>query len=197
MTKYSNHDHYIDGKTGVLKNKLGITDAALLEKQEANYAAVRSFELAQKPIKGHLDLRHLKAIHKHLFSDVYAWAGKIRDVDISRGESFFAHHNHIETAAEKLFRKLAEENYLARLTTAEFSERAAYYLGEINVLHPFREGNGRTQREFISHLAYKNGFYIDWKNITRKEMIQASIESMNGDYSKFAEYIEANIRNIS
>lgn len=196
MTKYSNHDHYIDDKTGVLRNKLGITDAALLEKQEADYATVRSFELAQKPREGHFDLRHLKAIHQHLFGDVYTWAGKIRDVDISRGESFFAHHNHIETAAGKLFRELAEENYLARLPKAEFSSRAAYYLGEMNVLHSFREGNGRTQREFISHLAYKNGFYIDWKNITRKEMIQASIESMNGDYSKFAEYIKANIRKI-
>jgi cell filamentation protein len=193
MTKYSNHDHYVDQASGVLTNKLNIADAETLEKQEADYAAVRSYELSQNPIKGSFDLAHLKAIHKQLFGDLYSWAGELRDIDISKGDNFFAHHMHIESAAIPIFKQLAEELYLAGITPAEFSERAAYYLGEINALHPFREGNGRAQREFINHLAYKNGYRIDWGNITQQDMIQASIESFKGNCSKFADYIRANI----
>jgi cell filamentation protein len=76
-------------------------------------------------------------------------------------------------------------------------KRAAYYLGEINALHPFREGNGRAQREFINHLAYKNGYFIEWKNISQADMIQASIESFHqGDNTKFAALIRDNLRNL-
>jgi fido (protein-threonine AMPylation protein) len=196
MTKYSNRDHYLDPATGVLKNKLGITDAAILEKQEADYAAARSYELARNPIKGKFDLAHLQAIHKHLFCDLYPWAGKLRTIDISRGDTFFSHHAHIESAARPIFKKLETEKYLAELDIVTFSDRAAHYLGEVNALHPFREGNGRAQREFINHLAYKNGYRLDWKNITQSDMIQASIESFKGDCSKFAAYIQANISKL-
>lgn len=78
-----------------------------------------------------------------------------------------------------------------------FSERAAYYLREINALHPFREGNGRVQREFINHLAYKNGYFIEWKNVSQADMIQASIDSFQrGDNTKFAGFIQDNLRKL-
>ena len=196
-TKYSNSDHYIDANSGVLKNKFGITDAELLGKQEADYAATRSYELAQNPLSGNFDLTHLKAIHRKLFGDLYVWAGEIRDIDISKGGNFFAHHTHIETAAHLLFKKLADEDYLSTLDAEEFSDRAAYYLGEINALHPFREGNGRVQREFINHLAYRNGWRIDWSHITQAEMIQGSIESFKyEDCSRFSAYIKANLHKL-
>lgn len=140
----------------------------------------------------------MQAIHKRLFGDLYAWAGQIRTIDISKEGNFFAHHAHIEAAARPIFKKLAEENYLTVLDAEKFSDRAAYYLGEINALHPFREGNGRAQREFINHLAYKNGWCIDWSNINQADMVQASIESFkHGDCSKFAAYIRANITKLS
>jgi cell filamentation protein len=75
-------------------------------------------------------------------------------------EGLFARHMHIVSAARPVFVKPADEGYLTGLEKEAFSERAAYYLGEINALHHFREGNGRAQREFINHLAYKNGFSI-------------------------------------
>lgn len=196
MNKYSNRDHYLDPATGVLINKLGITDAETLEKQEADYAAARSYELAADPLKGNFNLVHLQAIHKRMFGDLYTWAGELRTIDISKGDNFFAHHTHIENAARPIFKKLAEENNLTGLDVEKFSDRAAHYLGEINALHPFREGNGRVQREFINHLAYKNGFRIDWGNITQPDMIQASIESFKGDCSKFAAYIRANLKKL-
>lgn len=195
MNKYDSHsDSYTDPTTGVLKNKLGITDAAILDKQEADYVLMRSLELAQNPVHGKFDLEHLKAIHRSLFGDIYAWAGEIRNIDISKGTSRFANVNYIEPAAAAIFKELSAENFLAGLSVEKFSDRAAYYLGEINALHPFREGNGRAQREFINHLAYKNGFLIDWKNMNQQEMIQASIESLHGNYSKYAAYILNNIK---
>ena len=87
---------------------------------------------------------------------MYEWAGQLRTIDISKGANRFAHYAHIHNAAAPIFLQLAKENHLAGLDTAAFSNCAAYYLGELNALHPFREGNGRALREFISHLAHAN-----------------------------------------
>ena len=194
MQKYSDNDHYLDLETGVLKNKLGIQDKIILEQREADYATARAYELAKTPLKGSFDLDHLKAIHRHLFGDVYAWAGKLRDIDLAKGSSYFANYMHIISAARPIFAKLATEVCLIGLDKAVFSVRAAYYLGEINALHPFREGNGRAQREFINHLAYKNGLSIAWDAITQEDMIQASIESHHtGDTTRFAGFIRDNL----
>jgi fido (protein-threonine AMPylation protein) len=195
MPKYSNNDHYIDPETGILKNLLGITDEAELEKAEATFASIRSYELVQTPVKGSFDLEHLKAIHYYIFKDLYAWAGQCRDINISKGDAFFAHYAHIEVAAKAVFDRLAQECCLNGLAKHDFCDRAALYLGEINALHPLREGNGRAQREFISHLGYANGYYIEWKNTDQAEMTEASIASFKyGDASKLAAYLRANIK---
>jgi cell filamentation protein, protein adenylyltransferase len=183
MTKYSGDDPYLDPVSGVLKNRLGITDETTLEKSEAAHVAIRSFELLQKPLKGRFDLEHLQAIHRYLFQDIYEWAGEPRTIDISKGGHMFAHHTHIQSAAAPIFRQLAEEKHLAELDPDAFSRRAAHYLGELNALHPFREGNGRTQREFISQLATAKGYYIAWENVKRETMLQSSIASFKGDVS--------------
>ena len=197
MAKYDGKDHCLDPETDVLKNKLGIWDEDELKKAEASLLAWRSFQLAENPIKGRFDLDHLKAIHKHLFCDVYEWAGELRNIDLAKDNSYFANHMHIVSSARPVFEKLAEEGHLKGLDAAAFSARAAYYLGEINALHPFREGNGRAQREFINHLAYKNGYFIEWKNINQKDMIQASIESFHqADNIRFAAFIRDNLREL-
>ena len=193
MAKYSNDDHYVDPETGVLKNRLGITDEATLEESEAAYVAIKSFQLSQTPLKANFDIAHLQAIHRHLFSDVYEWAGELRTIDISKGGNLFAHHNHIQSAAAQVFKGLADERQLQGLDPAAFSERATHYLGEINALHPFREGNGRAQREFISHLGQNTGYYIAWENVKAAEMLEASIQSFKGDTSKLAAIIRENI----
>jgi cell filamentation protein len=184
MSRYSSDDIYLDPASGALKNRFGITNARILEAAEADLVAARSRELAQSPLKGHFDLKHLQAIHRYLFGDLYEWAGELRTVDISKNDNFFAHHAHIAAAAESIFAKLASENLLAKLAPSEFSNRAAYYFAEINALHPFREGNGRTQREFLSHLAQANGIYLAWEDVTPAEMLQASVESFKGNLTR-------------
>jgi cell filamentation protein len=196
MSRYSGHDHYLDPASGVLKNRFGITDAATLEQTEADLVAARSKELSQTPLKGRFDLAHMQAIHRYLFGDVYEWAGQLRTIDISKGGHLFAHHAHIAGAAAQIFKQLVEERRLAGLAPAAFSDRAAHYLGELNALHPFREGNGRAQREFVSHLAQATGYYIAWENVTQQDMLEASIQSFKGDTSKLAAILRENLRSL-
>jgi len=118
MSRYSSHDNYIDPASGVLKNRLGITDAATLEQAEAALVATRSYELSQTPLKGRFDLAHLQAIPRYLFGDVYEWAGQLRTIDLSKGGQRFAHHAHIGRAAAPIFKQLAEEKHLAELDPA-------------------------------------------------------------------------------
>ena len=148
--------------TNVLKNELDIRDLDTLHEAERDYSAVRQAELVGQGVTGDFSFKHLCSIHKHLFSDVYSWAGKTRTVDISKG-TVFCLVQFIESQFDDLYRKLKKENFLADITDKEeMSERLAYYLGEINMIHPFREGNGRTQRIYIEQLCLNNGrFEID------------------------------------
>ena len=100
----------------------------------------------------------------------------------------------IDSAARRLFGQLADEDHLRGLNQNEFSQRSAFYLGEINVLHPFREGNGRTQREFIGQLAREAGHNIEWTGIQQAEMIQASIDAYNGNSEGLARIIRRGLR---
>ena len=193
MPRYSDDDPYLDAASGVLKNRLGIADAATLEQAEAALVATRSYELSTTALTGRFDIDHLRAIHRYLFGDVYEWAGQFRTIDISKGGNLFAHHSHIASAAADIFRKLADEKHLIGLDPAAFSARAAHYLGELNALHAFREGNGREQREFLSHLAHAAGYYIAWEGVKPQELLQASIESFRGDVSELASLIGQSI----
>src|SRR5271156_2191913 len=193
MSRSSGHDPYLDLAFGVVRNRFGIADAATLEEAEADLVAARSRELSLTPLKGQFDLAHLKAIHRYLFGDLYEWAGQLRTIDISKGGHLFAHHAHIGNSAAPIFKRLAKEKHLAGLDPTTFSDRAAHYLGELNALHPFREGNGRAQREFVSHLAHAAGYFVAWEKIKQTEMLDASIGSFKGDASGLAAIIRENL----
>lgn len=179
--KYSNNDVYIDSETGVLKNKLGIRDEQALEAREADIVFLRSLDIRKNGFSGAFDLAHLKAIHKHLFGDIYEWAGCFRTIDLHKGATHFAAHGFLEKAGAELCAFLAREQFLVGLKYDYFGKRLAFYLGELNVLHPFREGNGRAQREFITQLAEHSGYWIHWENMTEKQMLEASIQSFKGE----------------
>jgi cell filamentation protein len=159
------------------RNRFGITDYEQLQPKESALAFRRAGELFDAGITGKFDPAHLRYIHQYLFQDVFPWAGEFRVVNISKGNSMFGPARHIAGALSDALAKLEAERYLANLPAHEFAARAAFYLGEINAIHPFREGNGRTQREFIRQLALHAGHPLTWSGFTQPEMVDASILS--------------------
>ncbi|MCB5364696.1 Fic family protein [Pusillimonas sp. CC-YST705] len=191
--KYSaNADSYTHAESGVLKNRFNLYDAHELARVESGLFALRAAQLALKPIGGHFDLAHLQAIHKHLFGDVYEWAGELRSVDISKGTTRFAHHARIAPQAALLSQAFQAEHELRGLAIAPFCKRAAHYLAEWNVLHPFREGNGRSMREMFGLLAHACGYHISWHQIAPERFLAAMIQSYHGDETLLADLLHAN-----
>ena len=167
----------------ILRNKLGIKNEEQLEEAERNITALRILQLKTGELRGEPNFKYLCKIHKHIFGDIYSWAGKIRTVDISKG-NMFCNSQFILENAEDIFNRLKKENYLQDYKDVnKMSERLAYYLSEINALHPFREGNGRAQREFIIVLARRAGYVVDFSKVSQEEMIQASEKAFYCDYS--------------
>lgn len=193
MSRYDAVDDYVYPGTTVLRNKADIQDQAALDAFEADATAVRMLELLEQPIPGCFDFAHLCAMHRHLFQDMYEWAGDIRTVDISRGTSRFANASLIESYLGGVLRKLAVENWLRGLSPEAFVARLAYYMGEINATHPFREGNGRTQRVFCALLAEQAGYFIDFESVDQAQMYRVMIASFKGD----AKPLEALLMNIT
>lgn len=180
MSRYDASDIDAYPGTTVLRNKAGIQTQEALDAFEADVTALRMLELLDAPIKGRFDLAHLCAIHRYLFQDVYEWAGMIRTVDISRGNSRFAHAPLIESYLGAELSKLANENWLHDLPPERFVERLAHCMGEINATHPFREGNGRTQRVFCAQLAEQAGYFINFETVDQARMYEVMIASYNG-----------------
>ncbi len=186
---YEEDGTYCYPGTSVLRNKLNIRDGEKLSDAERSISLVRMIELEEHPIKGNYDLDHLKRIHKALFGDIFEWAGQLRTVDISKG-TMFCKCEYIENNANKLFKKLQDENNLIGLQIDDMVSRLAYYLCEINAIHPFREGNGRAQRSFVKQLAFDAGYHLDFTGIADDDMINASVRGFVLDYS----YMESLIR---
>lgn len=190
MSKYNSKfvSSYFYKGTQVLKNKRKIKDQNKLQNWENVCSYIRITELAKNPIIG-FEIKHLKKIHKYIFQDVYSFAGKFRTENIIKGETKFYLHEAIEENLVILLDKLKSENSLGNLNKVEFIDRISYYLSELNIIHPFREGNGRIIREFIRCLAYYNDYTLDWSQINNEEFIQASITSVH-DYRVFIRYIK-------
>ena len=184
-------DPYTYPGTDVLRNILDIRDPQQLAAFEANATATRLIELDASPMAGRSDVAHLKRIHWYIFQDVYRWAGEFRSVNITKSGHLFGAARFVERASQEVMRKLAEERHLKALDARAFAIRAGHYLGELNAIHPFRDGNGRAQREFIRELAAHAGFAIDWSRVTREQMTAASLESFTtGDSSRMAALVK-------
>lgn len=191
---YVESDNYLDSND-VLINKLGIKDKDLLNKTERLIVAKNILKLRMNPIQGDFDINHLQEIHRSLFGELYDWAGKLRYVDISKAGVPFAYSSRIIPEFEKLHHQIKSEP-LEKLNSKDYVvERLAHYLGEINVIHPFREGNGRAQREFIIQLANSFGYELNFKDISQQEMIDASMQSrVYADNSLFEKLISYRLK---
>lgn len=180
MTAGREGDPYTDPETGVLRNKLGIADPATLAEVEADLTVTRAVWLADHPVPGSYDLTHLRAFHRLLFGDVYEWAGELRTVRIAKTD-LFCMPQFLESNAAKVFEALQGEAWLRNLSRPEFVERLAYHLGEVNALHPFREGNGRAQRAFFAQLSREAGWEVRWSRLDGQTNDNASRASLRGD----------------
>lgn len=165
----------------VLRNKLNIKDQDKLDIVERLHVTRR---IAQDvPSSGRFDLAHLKTIHHHLFQDIYDWAGEIRQVDINKGGFWFHPHNRIEMGMADIHKRLTKQDFFKDLSAEEYAKQAGIVLGDVNALHPFREGNGRTQLIYLKQLTENAGHKIDLTKLKREPWIEASIKSHAGDYS--------------
>ncbi|MCU0269829.1 MAG: Fic family protein [Acidimicrobiales bacterium] len=173
-------DPYVDPDTGVLVNLLGLVDAEQLEAAEADLSFARAALLELHRLPGDYDVAHLQAFHRHLFGDVYPWAGDFRTVNIARSASF-GDWRHIRTYLDQVFADLAREDHLRGLGREDFVRRLAHFFGEVNAAHPFREGNGRTQRAFFRQLARDAGWSLRWAIVSAEENAAASEVSLTGD----------------
>lgn len=172
-------DPYLYPGLNVMRNRLGIHQTQRLEQAAYELTSLRAATLALgPPARG---LPHLCAIHHHLYQDVFDWAGVFRQVDIYQGDTRFCHFAYIEKEGNALMKHLEEEAYLAGLGRSDFISRLSHYYCEINVLHPFRIGNGIAQRIFFEQLALHAGYLLDWRGIEPDVWAQANQSGAMGD----------------
>lgn len=181
MDKYGvGNDHYCYPDSAVLKNRLNIREMSLLESAERDITSFTIQQIDFEPPPYNID--YLQKLHYQLFSELYEWAGEIRDIDISKGRTRFCTYSRIEVEAQKLFLTLEGEDWLQGLDKAHFCIKLAEYYIEFNMIHPFREGNGRVQRLFFEHLVLANGFILDWGKVGRDEWLNANIHGFYVNY---------------
>jgi cell filamentation protein len=174
-------DPYVYPGSDCLRNRLGIRDAKELERVEAERTSSILALLERSPIPGLYDVDHLKKFHRRIFGDIYDWAGELRTVAIAREQSLFALPEHIEPYLTRVLSDLAQDDFLRGLPRQEFVERLTHYYAELNAVHPFRDGNGRTLRASLGQLAHDAGYRIAWERIVGERNNRASAASLRGD----------------
>jgi cell filamentation protein len=178
-------DPYIDPRTGILRNKPGLSTQSALDGFESEKTRTRLLQLAANPIPGNFDAAHYQAIHRFIFQDLYDWAGELRTVNAPRIEGSHATHftpcGEIAAELHAVFDRLVAEGLLCGLTRKTFVVKAAALLGDLNHIHCFREGNGRAQKCFLEGLALHAGHTLDFSLASKERMIAASIAYEDGN----------------
>jgi cell filamentation protein len=174
-------DGYFTKNDEILENKLGIYDSDVLKKAEADICYIRQIEVENMPLPNAFDFTFLLLCHKYLFDDIYFFAGKIRTVDITKGNVPFCYVQNIEAEQRRIFTSLRKEAYLAGLEKDVFVDRLAFYSSELNALHPFREGNGRSIRLFLRLLAKSCGYLLQFHLCKPEELLNADVQAYIGD----------------
>ena len=189
-------DPYLYPGTDVLKNVPGLGTTEQLAAFEAVNTAARTYELLQNPVPGEFNTAHLKAIHQQIFQDVFAWAGEFRTTPLGKAEYlgqrpiWFTPPHVLEHQADAIFEELSRAGFLRGLPRVQFARQSARLLSKVNRLHPFREGNGRTQRVFLEILARRAGQELHFDVVSRERMVQASIEANTGNLGMMTRMFE-------
>lgn len=177
MTKYNEfeNDDYL-----LKANRLNIESLEELAKAEAFAFAMRSMQIEQKMYQiTSFTLNDFMKLHEHLFQDIYPFAGQFRNVQLMKGSTRFCQVEYLHTYAEKLFQEITNENDWHTLEIA--ADRMAYFKAELNMLHPFREGNGRTTRIFLQAFAKSQNYFWAYEQMDRDAYLTAMIQSVTHD----------------
>lgn len=179
MTYVSNEHLYIDPNTGVFRNKIGAKTQAKLDRAEAeiSYIAITTLVQGSRVQKLVFDTKLLQDVHREIFRDIYTWAGEFRKELTSKGKTTFAHPDFIKPALDDIFQKMSNDNHLGKSFEETVNALADYY-GDINAVHPFREGNGRAIRTFMSLLAKKHRCLIAWDKMDADENVHVCESAM-------------------
>jgi len=176
-----------------LINKMDIRDEALLEQVEGEITLLKAASLENQPLPGAYDFAHYKRIHQCLFEDIYDWAGEIRDVDISKKTTRFVGADDIERIAEPLFQRVQALSHPAKRLPYYIKDLSQVY-HRVNMLHPFREGNGRTQRSFFTQLIRAAGYDIHFGDCDRDFLTIATIHAANGVMDHLRQFFMESVR---
>jgi cell filamentation protein len=188
---YEDSEDYCYPGTTVLRNKLGIRDDNALTIAEREITSLKLLKLYNMPTVKEFGFEILCKIHKIIFEDIYEWSGEIRRGDfLLKGNSIFCRGPYVIENAKIIFLNIKKENNLCGLSKSKFIERMAYYMGEINALHPFREGNGRTAREFFRQLSLNADYALDFSKTEKEKLLTADIEAFNGKYERLIQLLE-------
>lgn len=173
--------------TGVLRNLPDLRDAEALEAFEVEAVGFRSL---QPPPPGDFDPDHYRALHHHLFQDVYEWAGEYRTIRIAKGGNWFCYPEYIDNEMIRLFGSLATPPFLPGVEVDAFVTATADFLGELNAIHPFRDGNGRTQLYFVRLLGLRAGHPFRSEAVERDAFLLAMIDSFHGRSAALIDELE-------
>lgn len=188
-------DPYIDQASGVLKNLVGAKTYDELRNAEGELVSSRMSDFIEKlPFEASGTLEDFCAIHRYLFQDIYSWAGEIRTVEIrkaSEGSEFFLPSSNIPMGIAWAQEELKKDGMLKNMDPCQFAERLSYHYDNYNFVHPFREGNGRTQRLFWTILCHSAGYDLDWREVSGEENDEASrAAAEDRDFSKLIDIFE-------
>lgn len=173
--------------TNILQNIHGLRDADTLEAFEIEAVALR---IEEGLPTGDLNTAHYQSIHKHLFQDVYSWAGEYRTIRTAKGGNWFCYPENIGQEMERLFVCLAGQEFQAGSDVEHFIPALADFIGDLNAIHPFREGNGRTQLVFIRLLGQNAGHLFRPESVEATEFLSAMIASFYGEMDALIDELE-------
>lgn len=173
-------DPYVQ-ENGVLINRLGIVETELLNTYEKRFSVLRINQILNEHAPEHFDIEYLRQLHLRIFSEVYPWAGEFRRVGIGKGDTIFLPHQQIQAALDELLTEIDQQKQNFIGDKAQFSQSVGNFLVRLNYIHPFREGNGRTQRLFVSKLAQYASVDLNWEAVSNEAMRRACIDGIEGN----------------
>jgi len=180
------------GSSGVLRNLLDITDAEALDVATNAYVSIEWAALLREVIPDELDFTYLQFVHRRLFGKVFPWAGEVRDVELRAAGTSYAYcpSRLVQARLDEAFDALAAAEYLRGMDALEFAHALAQTWAELTRIHPFRDGNTRSQSFFVSRLAELAGHPIDWDQVNVDNLRAQRLAAAKGHPEALGFFVE-------